>query len=125
MGLFYSARRREGGCGVMPKSSMGRYAAVYDAAPDAAKSLAYELIKNALFMERELKKLQTSIRKNGVVTEYKNGENQWGTKKSPEVEVYNSMIKNYTAVVSKLNDILPESDTAPDDLVAFLGGGKL
>lgn len=109
----------------MSTNSMGRFAVVYDAAPEAAKSLAHDLIKNALFMERELRKLQTHIRKHGVVSEYQNGENQWGTKKSPEVEVYNAMIKNYTAVVSKLNDILPESDTAPDDLVAFLGGGKV
>lgn len=108
----------------MTTKSMGRFAVVYDAAPEAAKSLAHDLIKNALFMERELRKLQAHIRKNGVVSEYQNGQNQWGTKKSPEVEVYNSMIKNYTAVVSKLNDILPESDTAQDDLMAFLGGGS-
>ncbi len=108
----------------MATKNMGRFAVVYDAAPEASKSLAQDLIKNALFMERELRKLQTHIRKHGVVSEYQNGQNQWGTKKSPEVEVYNSMIKNYTAVVSKLNDILPESDATRDPLVDFLSGGS-
>lgn len=37
--------------------------------------------------------LQAKIRENGVKSEYQNGENQWGEKKSVEVDVYNAMIK--------------------------------
>jgi hypothetical protein len=59
---------------------------------------------------------------NGVISEYQNGENQWGTKKSPEVEIYNTMIKNHMAIMKQLVDILPEreSNTKKDMLLDFL-----
>ena len=63
-----------------------------------------------------------------LVEQYKNGENQWGTRKSPEVDVYNSMIKNYTSVIKQINDILPDAPPGDDELTAFLkgkgGGGR-
>ena len=63
-----------------------------------------------------------------MVSEYKNGENQWGTRKSPEVDVYNSMIKNYTSVIKQINDILPDAPPGDDELTAFRkgkgGGGR-
>ena len=69
---------------------------------------------NAAFMSVTLQLLQTEINKNGAVSEYKNGENQFGTKKSPEVEIYNTMIKNYSAVMKQLTDLLPRGDLPPD-----------
>lgn len=73
------------------------------------------LIDNAAFMAVTLEDLQTQINENGVVSEYQNGENQWGTKKSPEVEIYNTMIKNYTAIIKQLTELLPEGETKEDD----------
>ena len=64
----------------------------------------------AAFMAVTLEDLRDSINENGCVSEYQNGENQFGTKKSPEVEVYNTMIKNYTTVIKTLCDLLPESN---------------
>jgi hypothetical protein len=59
---------------------------------------------------------------NGVISEYQNGENQWGTKKSPEVEIYNTMIKNHMAIMKQLVDLLPERDSnqKKDMLLDFL-----
>ena len=71
--------------------------------------IAENLIDKAAFMTVTLEDLQEEISKNGCVSEYQNGENQFGTKKSPEVEVYNTMIKNYTQVVKQLCDMLPEA----------------
>lgn len=73
------------------------------------------LMNNAAFMAVTLEDLQAQINENGVVSEYQNGENQWGTKKSPEVEIYNTMIKNYTAIIKQLTDLLPEGDEKEDD----------
>lgn len=73
------------------------------------------LIDNAAFMAVTLENLQAQINENGVVSEYQNGENQWGTKKSPEVEIYNTMIKNYTAIIKQLTELLPEGETKEDD----------
>lgn len=109
------------------KKELGRFAAAYFGAVPEKQSMCLQLITNAVFMEEQLTKLQAEIRENGVVSEYKNGENQWGTRKSPEVDVYNSMIKNYTSVIKQINDILPDAPPRDDELTAFLkgkGGGR-
>lgn len=84
------------------------------------------LIENAAFMSITLDDLQKSINENGVISEYKNGENQYGTKKSPEVEVYNTMIKNHMSAVKQLTDLIPKTANAAerDELLDFLSGGK-
>jgi len=57
------------------------------------------------------------------VSTYQNGENQWGTKKSPEIEIYNAMIKNHAAIIKQLQDMLPKSDIAENDgFGAFVNG---
>lgn len=80
------------------------------------------LIKNVAFMSTTLDDLQESINNNGVVSEYQNGENQWGTKKSPEVDIYNVLIKNYMQALKQLVDLLPEREntTKKDALLEFL-----
>ncbi len=82
----------------------------------------HSLIKNAAFMSVTLDDLQDAMNRNGVISEYQNGENQWGTKKSPEVEIYNTMIKNHMAIMKQLVDLLPEQDSnqKKDMLLEFL-----
>ena len=106
------------------KKELGRFAAAYFGAAPEKQSMCLQLITNAVFMEEQLTQLQAKIRENGVVSEYKNGENQWGTRKSPEVDVYNSMIKNYTSVIKQINDILPDAPAADDELTAFVAGRR-
>jgi len=95
-----------------------------DMAPDK-QSAAHSLIEEAAFMAVTLKDLRMTINKSGCVSVYQNGENQWGTKKSPEVDVYNTMIKNHLQVMKQIADMLPE--TAPDagkEILEFMSGGK-
>ena len=111
------------------KKELGRFADTYKAASREQQQICLQLILNAVFMEEQLTQLQAKIRENGVKSEYQNGENQWGEKKSVEVDVYNAMIKNYAAVIRQLGDMLPQAPPADDDLVQFLksrgGGGPL
>lgn len=106
------------------KKDLGRFAEVYEAAPKTAQTLALKLIANAIFMEDQLEKLQETIKNDGPVSEYQNGENQWGTKKSPEVEIYNTMVKNYTSTIKQLGDLLGPEVGADDELTRFLAGGR-
>ena len=109
------------------KKDLGRFAATFNAAPTERRDLCLQLILNAVFMEEQLTNLQVEIRANGVVSEYKNGENQYGIRKSPEVDVYNSMLKNYISAIKQICDILPDAPAAEDELTAFLkgrGGGR-
>ncbi|WP_110955744.1 hypothetical protein [Anaerosinus massiliensis] len=80
-----------------------------------AKKAVQSLIENAAFMAVTLQDLQRDINEKGAVSEYKNGENQWGTKKSPEVEIYNTMVKNHAAIIKQLTELLPRKDPKPED----------
>lgn len=83
------------------------------------------LVANAAFMSITLEDLQKEINKNGVVSEYKNGANQYGTKKSPEVEIYNAMIKNHMSAVKQLTDLIPKGTSGEgDELLSYIGRGK-
>lgn len=82
------------------------------------------LIENAAFMTVELEKLQKYIAENGCTETYQNGENQKGKKKSSEVDVYNTMIKNFTAIIKQLTELLPEGENKKDELFDFIGGEK-
>ncbi|MBY0011489.1 hypothetical protein [Paenibacillus typhae] len=84
------------------------------------KKIVDSLIKNAAFMTITLEDLQETINENGAVSEYQNGENQWGTKKSPEVEIYNTMIKNHATIMKQLVDLRPK-DLPKDDDDGFEG----
>lgn len=79
------------------------------------KKTVESLIENAAFMIVTLEDLQESINLNGVISEYQNGQNQWGTKKSPEVEIYNTMMKNHMQVMKQLTDLLPDEGPVQKD----------
>ena len=67
-----------------------------------------KLVGNVAFMSVILDDLQTHIALHGCVSEYQNGENQWGTKKSPEAEMYVSLMQRYLPAVKQLVELLPE-----------------
>lgn len=67
------------------------------------------LIQNAAFMTVTLEELQQSINENGCTSEYQNGENQFGVKKSPEVEIHIAMTKNHAAIIKQLADLAPRA----------------
>jgi len=73
------------------------------------------LVRNAAFMAITLDDLQETLNTEGLVSEYQNGENQWGTKKSPEAELYNTMIKNHMSIIKQLTDLLPKQERKEDD----------
>ena len=82
-----------------------------------------KLIENAAFMAESLAELQEIIREKGFVEEYHNGANQSGVKKCSEVEIYNTMIKNYSSVIKQLVDLLPEeAKGGGDELLDFISG---
>ena len=81
-----------------------------------------KLISNAAFMAESLDDLQEIIREKGFTEEYHNGANQSGVKKCSEVDIYNTMIKNYSSVIKQLLDLLPDgSNGGGDELLDFIG----
>ena len=86
---------------------------------DAAQ-VAEKLIENAAFMTVSLSELQRIINEKGYTEEYQNGENQFGTKKSSEVDIYNTMIKNFNTTMKQLIDMLPDSPSGGNSRNAAL-----
>lgn len=80
--------------------------------------IAKSLIANAAFMAITLQDLQDKINADGVVSEYQNGENQWGTKQSPEASTYISLVNRHNAVMKQLLDLLPKEEvTNPENII--------
>ena len=80
--------------------------------PQNTASFAEKLIENAAFMAVSLSDLQMIINVKGYTEEYQNGENQSGVKKSSEVDIYNTMIKNFNTTMKQLIDMLPDSPSS-------------
>jgi len=80
------------------------------------------LLQNAGFMKVTLEELQHAINEKGVLEKYQNGENQWGTKKSPEVEIYLTMSKNFAQIVKQMFEMIPDAEKteAGEALMSFL-----
>lgn len=117
---------REGGVVIVKvsKKQLGRFWPIYDGGSDEQKAKGLHLVQNLVFIEEQLTQLQGEIREKGVVSEYQNGENQWGTRKSPEVDVYNALLKNYISGIKQLNEIFGEQAQAEDELTEFLKKGR-
>jgi hypothetical protein len=89
------------------KSEKARLKRVFKDLDENKKKLVTPLIEKAAFMGVELDDLQSVIEQEGWTSEYKNGANQYGTKKSPEAETYIALSKNYAAVIKQLTELVP------------------
>ena len=80
------------------------------------------LLENAAFMARSLEELQEIINEEDYITEYQNGENQWGTKQSDAGKTHLAMTKNHAAIIKQLTDICPPSEKKHSRLQAMRDG---
>lgn len=93
---------------------------IYSRLEVKTKKSVSSLIDEAAFMAASLWELRQAINKKGYSEEYQNGENQKGTKKCSEVEIYIQLSKNYMSVMKQLTDLLPNENKGtvsgmPDD----------
>lgn len=96
---------------VLIKKEIQKLKRVYKNIPADKKQVVYGLIENAAYIYVTLKEVQQAINEAGVVEVYRNSETQWGTKKSPAVDAYNNLLKNYIAIIKQLTDLLPKKET--------------
>lgn len=79
------------------------------------------LIDNAAFMTIHLQDLQAELNEHGCVEEYRNGETQYGMKKSAAADIYTTMYKNYIATIKQLAELAPDN-VSTDELSMFMQG---
>lgn len=80
------------------------------------KKLVYTTIEDVAFMTITMQDLRETIIRDGTTVEYKNGENQYGTKQSPDAQLYLQLSQKQTQAMKILLDCLPKSEKpAPKD----------
>lgn len=82
--------------------------AIYAPLPEEKMSLALPLIENMVFIEFQMSDLQQVIQKEGFVDKYQNGNNQFGTKQSANLQSYNALVKSYNIINTRLENMLPK-----------------
>lgn len=101
------------------KSEKTRLKGTFKDLDENKRKLVTPLIEKAAFMSVELDDLQATIEQDGWTSEYQNGQNQWGTKKSPEAETYIALSKNYAAVIKQLTELVPAAKRKASRLAAL------
>lgn len=90
------------------KAEKRKLAGIYTRLDKKTKKFVDSLVDEAAFMAASLYELRKIIDEKGYTEEYQNGANQKGVKKCSEVAIYNTMLKNYSAIVKQLTDLLPK-----------------
>ena len=90
------------------KEEKRKLAGIYTRMDKKTEKAVDSLVDEAAFMAASLYELREIINEKGYVETYQNGANQKGVKKCSEVEIYNTMIKNYSSVVKQLTDLIPK-----------------
>ncbi len=111
------------------KKEILKFKRIFKDLDDNSKKITENLINKASFMSVSLDELQDIINQKGYTEEYQNGANQSGIKKCSELEIYNTMVKNFTSVINQMYSMLPSSKTsevqkAGEELAKFLTKGK-
>lgn len=80
------------------------------------------LIIQVARLEQQIEGLMSDLEQTGFVEEYKNGENQFGTKESTVSKAYSTTFKNYVNAIRTLLQCLPASapQDAEDALTEFI-----
>ena len=81
------------------------------------KKLVQTTIEDVAFLTVTMQDLRENIVRDGTTCEYKNGENQYGTKQSPDAQLYLQMSQKQTQAMKILIDCMPKTAavTVKDD----------
>ena len=91
------------------------------------KKLVFTTIDDVAFMTITMQDLRENIIRDGTTATYKNGENQYGTKQSPDAQLYLQLSQKQTQAMKILLDCLPKTKAVEvvekdDGFDEFLGG---
>lgn len=74
------------------------------------KKLVFATIEDVAFLTITMQDLREAIIRDGTTVEYKNGENQYGTKQSPDAQLYLQMSQKQTQAMKILVECLPKTE---------------
>lgn len=92
------------------KKETNRLKRLFSKIDDNKKKLVFTTIEDVAFMTITMQDLREQIVREGTTVEYKNGENQYGTKQSPDAQLYLQMSQKQTQAMKILVDCLPKTE---------------
>lgn len=107
------------------KKEVSRLRKLFKEIDENKKKLVMSLIDDVAFLTITMQDLRENIIREGTTVEYKNGENQYGTKQSPDAQLYLAMSQKQAQAMKILLDCMPKTDRPvpkDDEFVEFLGG---
>lgn len=109
----------------MIKKEISKLKAFFKDLGSGQAEIANRLIEEAAFLKVTLVDLKETINKMGTESFYKNGENQYGTKRSPAFENYINANKQHIQILKQLSEMLPEASEADgNELLAFIAEAR-
>lgn len=97
------------------KKEIARLKRLFRDIDEKKKKLVFATIEDVAFMTVTMQDLREEIVREGTTVEYKNGENQYGTKQSPAAQLYLQMSQKQTQAMKILVDCLPKKEIPNKD----------
>ena len=100
------------------KKEISRLRRLFKDIDENKKKLVNTTIEDIAFMTITMQELRDNIVRVGTTVKYQNGANQFGTKQSPDAQLYLQMSQKQTQAMKILLDCMPKSDkkvTVPED----------
>lgn len=92
------------------KKEITRLKKLFKEIDENKKKLVFTTIEDVAFLAITMQDLRENIIRDGTTVEYKNGENQYGTKQSPDAQLYLQMSQKHTQAMKILLDCLPKTE---------------
>lgn len=97
------------------KKEVSRLRKLFKDIDENKKKLVLALIDDIAFLTVTMQDLRESIVREGTTVEYKNGENQYGTKQSPDAQLYLAMSQKQTQAMKILLECMPKTQPMAND----------
>lgn len=91
------------------KREVARLKRLFKGIDENKKKLVYTTIDDVAFMTITMQDLREKIVRDGTTCTYKNGANQYGTKQSPDAQLYLQLSQKQTQAMKILVDCLPKA----------------
>lgn len=92
------------------KREVNRLKKLFKDIDENKKKLVYTTIEDVAFMTITMKELRENIIREGTTATYKNGENQYGTKQSPDAQLLLQFSQKQSQAMKILLDCLPKTE---------------
>lgn len=100
------------------KKEISRLRRLFKDIDENKKKLVNTTIEDIAFMTVTMQELRDNIVRTGTTVKYQNGANQFGTKQSPDAQLYLQMSQKQTQAMKILLDCMPKTEkkiTVPED----------